>query len=386
MIVWGKDGIRPLHTQISLTYFRFDTIIAWYSPLNFSLPQADVFRGHQSGTGAWFLEHKVFQESKSMSGKILWCPGMPDAGKTVLASVVVHHLRTNPPTDNIGVAAIYLNHKESAEHSPSKLLAGLWRQLIFRKSISPEIQKLYEDHCEPRTRLSAAEDLAVLRSRLVSEYSKVFVIVDALDEYLEPDLLLVYLSHLGSTVNLMLTSRPNIVIDHHISNFTPLGIRMTFADTWRGRSKALFEAIEERIVQRSDEISPRFLLAKLHIDSLMIKSTVKSVREAITTMPNDLEHTYDEIVQGINRQAEDDRKVAWLTLSWITNAKRPLRPSELREALAVEPGANVLDPENLLDMSTVISVCAGLVVINVKDDTIRLIHYTIQNYLERIQS
>jgi hypothetical protein len=76
--------------------------------------------------------------------------------------------------------------------------------------------------------------------RLVSEYSKVFVVVDALDEYLEPDLLLVYLSHLGSTVNLMLTSRPNIVIDHHISNFTTLGIRMTFVDTWRGRSKALF--------------------------------------------------------------------------------------------------------------------------------------------------
>ncbi|KAJ7816836.1 hypothetical protein B0H14DRAFT_2374382 [Mycena olivaceomarginata] len=70
----------------------------------------------------------------------------------------------------------------------------------------------------------------------------------------------------------------------------------------------------------------------------------------------------------------------------MTNAKRPLRPSELREALAVEPGANALDPENLLDMSTVISICAGLVVINVKDDTIRLIHYTIQNYLERIQS
>ncbi|KAJ7816835.1 hypothetical protein B0H14DRAFT_1392159 [Mycena olivaceomarginata] len=120
MIVWGKDAVDR------------DTIIAWYSPLNFFLPQADVFRGHQSGIGAWFLEHKVFQEWKSMSGKILWCPGMSDAGKTVLASVVIHHLRKNPPTDNIGVAAIYLNHKESAEHSPSKLLAGLWRQLIFR--------------------------------------------------------------------------------------------------------------------------------------------------------------------------------------------------------------------------------------------------------------
>jgi hypothetical protein len=117
-------------------------------------------------------------------------------------------------------------------NTPSKPLAGLWRQLIFWKSISLEIQKLYEDHCEPRT-------CPVLRS-VVSEYSKVFVVVDALDEYPEPDFLLVYLSHLGSTVNVILMSRPNIVIDHHISNFTTLEIRMTFTNTWRGRSKALF--------------------------------------------------------------------------------------------------------------------------------------------------
>ncbi|KAJ7325953.1 hypothetical protein DFH08DRAFT_817030 [Mycena albidolilacea] len=46
-----------------------DTKIAWYSPLNLFLRQADVFSGHQSGTGAWFLQHKVFQEWKWMSEK-----------------------------------------------------------------------------------------------------------------------------------------------------------------------------------------------------------------------------------------------------------------------------------------------------------------------------
>ncbi|KAJ7325848.1 hypothetical protein DFH08DRAFT_711106, partial [Mycena albidolilacea] len=154
----------------------------WYSPLNFFLRQAHVFNGHQARTGAWFLEHEIFQEWKSMSGKILWCPGMPGAGKTVLSSIVVHHLRTDLQGNNIGVAAIYLNHKE--EHSPSKLLAGLWRQLILGKSMSNFIQRLYNIHREPGTRPSIDEDLHVLRS-VVSEYSKVFLVVDALDEYLE---------------------------------------------------------------------------------------------------------------------------------------------------------------------------------------------------------
>ncbi|KAJ7816855.1 hypothetical protein B0H14DRAFT_3743119 [Mycena olivaceomarginata] len=59
----GRDQ-RQYHQAVEC-----DTKIAWYSPLNFFLRQADVFSGHQSGTGAWFLQHKVFQEWKSMSEK-----------------------------------------------------------------------------------------------------------------------------------------------------------------------------------------------------------------------------------------------------------------------------------------------------------------------------
>jgi hypothetical protein len=105
----------------------------------------------------------------------------------------------------------------------------------------------------------------------------------------------------------------------------------------------------------------------------MTKPSIKAVREALLNIPNTLERTYNEVVDRINRQNEDDRKLAWLTLSWITNAKRPLRPCELTEALAVEPGTNALDLENLPDMETIVSVCAGVVVIS-EDDTIRLIH------------
>jgi hypothetical protein len=130
----------------------------------------------------------------------------------------------------------------------------------------------------------------------------------------------------------------------------------------------------------------RFLLAKLHIDSLMANQTIKAVREALRSMPNDLKHTYDEVVRRIDRQADDDKKLAWRTLSWVTNVKRLLRPAELIEALAVELGAPDLDPENLLGMNTILASCAGLVVINEEDDTIHLIHHTLQHYLEQVQA
>ncbi|KAJ7348255.1 hypothetical protein DFH08DRAFT_665814, partial [Mycena albidolilacea] len=95
---------------------------------------------------------------------------------------------------------------------------------------------------------------------------------------------------------------------------------------------------------------------------------------------------HDAVVERINQQGHDDRKLAWLTLSWIINAERPLRPSELEEALSVQPGDRKIDPESLLDVQTTASARVGLVMLNEKDDTIRLMHYTIQNYLERIQS
>ncbi|KAJ7080051.1 hypothetical protein C8R44DRAFT_576227, partial [Mycena epipterygia] len=93
---------------------------------------------------------------------------------------------------------------------------------------------------------------------------------------------------------------------------------------------------------------------------------------------------FDEVVDRINDQDEEEKALAWLALSWVTNARRPLEPSELRVALSVEEGATELNAENILDTETILSVCTGLVIINKEDNKVRLIHHTIQDYLERI--
>ncbi|KAJ7118107.1 ankyrin repeat-containing domain protein [Mycena epipterygia] len=315
-----------------------DQIIEWYSPLNFFLRQADIFNSRQPGTGQWLLEHDTFKKWKSGSGNMIWCRGMPGAGKTVLVSIIVDILRTELESHNIGVAAIYLNHKETDAQSPSKLLASLWRQLVFRKPIWSTIHQLYEKHHEPRTRPSLDEDQAVLCS-IIAEYSKVFILVDALDEYpeMQRDVLLRLLCTLGPGVNLLVTSRPHITIDHvTLSSRLSKHIRS---------SPDLREAIEAKIIQRSDGM---FLLAKLHIDSLATKLTVKAVREALNSLPRDLSGTFDEVVYRINRQSEEE--------------KTGLAP------LAVEEGSTELNTENLLDTETILSVCAGLVIIHTEDN------------------
>ncbi|KAJ7914573.1 hypothetical protein B0H13DRAFT_2460481 [Mycena leptocephala] len=378
-----------------------EKIIEWASPLNFFPRQADIFSSRQPGTGEWFLQHRMFEKWKAGEIPALWCRGIPGAGKTVLASIVVDDLRGNLANKNTGVGVLYLDHKATAEaHSPRNLLAAVWRQLALEEPITWDFHGLYKKHRAQGTRLSLEETYSLLHST-VSKFSLVFMVVDALDEYPEMhrNTLLQNLWKLGAPVRLMLTSRPHISIDHLISNIKTLDVRASEEDIRMylegqiqessrlsrhiQKSPTLRESIEEKIVKHIDGM---FLLAKLHIDSLMTKLNDAAVKDALANLSSGLDGAYAGIVNRINQQSEDDRQLAWRALSWVFNAKTPLRPSVLREALAVEVEATVLDPGRQTDMDIISSVCAGLIVVNEADDKVRLMHYSAQTYFQSVQT
>ena len=151
-------------------------------------------------------------------------------------SMVVNHLRV-PGHNNIGVACIYLNHKETETQSPTNLLASLWKQLIVGKPVPAVVHKLYKPHLDQGTRPLLDEVLKILQSA-IAEYSKVYFIVDALDEYPEipRNAFLESLSTMmvGTVpVNLMLTSRPHIALDHFHVKVPTLEIRAAEGDIRR---------------------------------------------------------------------------------------------------------------------------------------------------------
>ncbi|KAJ7218728.1 hypothetical protein C8J57DRAFT_1394746, partial [Mycena rebaudengoi] len=61
-----------------------EKIIDWLSPLNFFARHADIFGTRQEGTGRWLLEDPRFRTWLLSPGEIIWCSGIPGAGKTVL--------------------------------------------------------------------------------------------------------------------------------------------------------------------------------------------------------------------------------------------------------------------------------------------------------------
>ena len=112
------------------------------------------------------------------------------------------------------------------------------------------------------------------------------------------------------------------------------------------------------------------------------------VRTAIKTLPRGstaLNEAYNEAIERIESQLPEESKLAKTVLSWISYAMRQLTTKELSHALAVEAGESELDEDNIPDIEDVISVCAGLVTVDEESDVVRLVHYTTQEYFERVR-
>jgi len=122
------------------------------------------------------------------------------------------------------------------------------------------------------------------------------------------------------------------------------------------------------------------------MDSLVEKVNVKQVKIALKTLPKGsdaYDKAYSAAMERIFAQRKEPSEVAKKTLSWILCARRPLRTEELLHALAVEVDETVMDEDNFLDTEQILTICAGLVTIDEQSGTVRFIHYTTQEYLQR---
>jgi len=66
---------------------------------------------------------------------------------------------------------------------------------------------------------------------------------------------------------------------------------------------------------------------------------------------------------------------------WISHTEQPLQAGELCYALAVKLDSTDFNPGNIPSMSTLMGCCQGLITIDKEASTVRLIHFTLQEYL-----
>ena len=128
------------------------------------------------------------------------------------------------------------------------------------------------------------------------------------------------------------------------------------------------------------------MAAKLHVDSLSTKTSIKKLKSALENLSTDLNVLYDEAILRIEEQNPDYRILAEKALRWVAYTYRPLKVEALREALAIELEDLDFDVEAKQEIGLILDVCAGLLVFDEKNEIVRLVHYTAQDYFDKLAS
>lgn len=136
----------------------------------------------------------------------------------------------------------------------------------------------------------------------------------------------------------------------------------------------------------------RFLLAQFYLTFLEDKTTAREVKDALRMFQHRAERkdhdrnldmlaeAYDEVMVRINQQGENYKRKAHQVLSWVCYANRELYVRELQAAIAVREDEFDVDEDDLSDISLLLSVCCGIVVLGKATQTLQLVHYTAQDY------
>ncbi|KAE8165265.1 hypothetical protein BDV40DRAFT_297588 [Aspergillus tamarii] len=422
---WEPDDIQDLRTRISsnisllnafngritrgtvaeLLHRQDETerqeILGWLSPINYTAQQSDYLSRSQPGTGQWFIDSHRFKSWAEKPVQTLFCPGIPGAGKTTLMSLVINELYKRYGNDSeIGIVFIYFKFKD--EWTMSQLLSTLLKQLVQRQpSIPSDLKDIYNYHHKHGTRPPPGEISRCLHT-IASSYKKIFMVVDALDEYQSAiqscDSILPTIFNLQaqSHASLLATSRPIPEISDQFKGMPTLEIRARNEDVQRylrdhlGRLPRFVSrdaGLQDEIVTEiAEAVDGMFLLAQLHLDSLVGKMSPKALRNAMKRLPTGTDavnSAYKNAMSRIKGQVADQVELAKNVLAWVVCARKRLTILQLQHALAVEIGETYLDQDNLPEIEDMVSVCAGLVTADARGGVVRLVHHTAERYFEQ---
>ncbi|KAF7555607.1 hypothetical protein G7Z17_g2037 [Cylindrodendrum hubeiense] len=402
-------------------------VLDWLTPIDYA-PQHNTFSSQRLvGSGQWFLNSEEFKIWMKAEKQTLFCPGILGAGKTMIASAVVDEVINQFANDNtIGIAYIYCGSQQRDEPKVEDFLASLLKQFAEgRPSLPDSVKSLYDKHKDKRTRPSF-DDMSATLHLVAAEYSRLVIVIDALDEFPAAGghrvRLISQLFSLQSKckAQIFATSR---FIKEITTKFSQTDTKVIYASnedvhlylnahmgqlpSFVQRNQRLQDMIKERI---SVAVGGMFLLARVYLDSLEDKLAVSAVQKALEEFPKQhqrpsddqssatreastlLNGAYDQAIQRIKNQRPGFLDLAKRVMAWLTYARRPLTATELQHALAVEEGASEfdndissrLDENNLPQIEDMVSVCAGLVDVDDESGRIRLLHYTAQKYLRRV--
>ena len=127
----------------------------------------------------------------------------------------------------------------------------------------------------------------------------------------------------------------------------------------------------------------RFLLVSLSIEAILAETTIHRRKEKLEQMSKgqDVEDVYTATFKRIKGQENARSRLGMEAIMWVAYSERPLQPDELCQALGVEVGSKDLNKDNAPKMRTIMNCALGLVTVDSSSSTVRLVHFTPQEYI-----
>ena len=183
-----KQSINVLDSRIASGRIsdRHESILRWLnSGLDPSKIQLGAWKKHQPSTGDWLLCGSKYAEWKR-GGRhsLMWLHGIPGCGKTVLCSTIINDLMWEvAPHQSSALAYFYYDfNEEHDKRTNTAMFRSLVGQLACQRKDMPRyIDDVYTT-CAAGLRLPSEDQLCQMLLASIQGFSKVYVVVDALDE------------------------------------------------------------------------------------------------------------------------------------------------------------------------------------------------------------
>ncbi|RPA91333.1 hypothetical protein L873DRAFT_1819658 [Choiromyces venosus 120613-1] len=383
-------------------------IMTWLSPLEPRLRHQGVQENRVENVGEWLLQTPVFRnwytgsEGDETDNSVLFCYGDPGVGKTYISSLVIDRLGDQAREQNAIAACFYFDFAAQKEQSLNSMLGALLKQVVSELGETPEdIVRVYEEQKKVIGGRGPQLGDIVKMLQATSSSQRTFICIDALDEcaagyrFRLLDSLKAILQKSTGT-RIFVTGRPHIrgEIEERLAGGVAIlsiiprkndiieYIRMRLSEDMT--PEAMDSSLEAEILRKIPEkVSEIFLLVSLNIEAILRETTVHRRRQKLSEMTDGLGlgDAYNATLGRVKAQGGERARLGMAALMWVSHSERPLHVDELCHALAVEIGSKSLNIKNVPSVRTLLGCCQALIFVDKGASTVRLIHFTLQEFL-----
>ncbi|KAH7308434.1 hypothetical protein B0I35DRAFT_464056 [Stachybotrys elegans] len=387
---------------------RSQVVTNWLRATNMSIDQ-DAFcnvRAEYPGTGQWLFNDVQFQEwfdpQYPAIPPLLWLNGIPGAGKTILASMVVEKAQKLPKAPT--VLCFYFKNENAERNNFTALARSFLMQLLSQdRSLLP---MLYEKCSYSGETILTSPRLAEdLLSQALDHCKTAYIILDGLDECSrdalkkisqwfkrliedlppsDPDRLrCLFISQDDGIARGELSSLSTIKIE---TKHTHLDIK-EYCRVESNKLKNILGVSDEEASEIANMVADAsdglFLLTKLIWSNLLGHTSIERLRDEVemNMFPRQINDAYDRIMDRIKEQTTTESMEDTLTLlGWLVCAKRDLKWHEVQVMKSIDLDERSVSFHRRKFGKSIKDICASLVELRA-DGTLQLVHTTAKLFL-----